>query len=168
MMRLKHAPVVVKEATPSMQYEVDLLNQVRVDGYVPGVPRVITTKPTGTMAWGDAETPFREPVKEETRTERRIALGDFSMYLGCATTVNDLLKAVYDVLEVHRTVALRHQHLHRNISITVYLQRSLPAQGAKSARSMSPLIDEVLTGSLSVDIPLIPHGLMIDFDHPVL
>ncbi|KAH9903439.1 hypothetical protein C8Q73DRAFT_786017 [Cubamyces lactineus] len=169
--RLNLPPVIIKEfyLESGRRYEeVDLLAHIHLEGYVPGVVRVFASE---TVESDDAVVVFREAATEETRTKQRIVFGDFGMDLEYAKTVNDLLKAVYDVLEMHRTVASRREVLHRDMSIfniMMYPQRS-PSKGVKWMEDVPPLIDAVLAGQLSdSEIPPIPCGLMIDYDHSAL
>ncbi|KAH9903403.1 hypothetical protein C8Q73DRAFT_635278 [Cubamyces lactineus] len=167
--RLNLPPVVIKEfyLEDGRRYEeVDLLDHIHEEGYVPGVVRVFASE---TVESDSTQITFSDTT--ETRTKQRIVFGDFGVDLEYAKTVNDLLMAVYDVLEIHRTVASRREVLHRDMSIfniMMYPQRS-PSEGVKWMEDVPPLIDEVLAGRLSdSDIPPIPRGLMIDYDHSAL
>ncbi|KAI0657479.1 hypothetical protein C8Q70DRAFT_1107452 [Cubamyces menziesii] len=121
------------------------------------------------------EAPEVVQNSEQTSTSpprRGRGFSDFGMALQYAKTVNDLLKAVYDVLEMHRTIASRREVLNRDMNIfniLMYPQRSPTYRRAKEMDNMPLLIDAVLAGrSSDPDTPSTPRGLMIDFDHSAL
>ncbi|KAH9903438.1 hypothetical protein C8Q73DRAFT_751369 [Cubamyces lactineus] len=165
--RVARSPIIIKEyyLENGRRYnEAELLAQIHADGYVPGVVRVVASE---TVESDGEAVIFTEANSTETRTKQRLVFGDFGVDLEYAESVNDLLMAVYDVLEVHRTVASKRKVLHRDMSlfnILMYPQRP-PCEDALWMQNMPPLITEVLSGVISQSIPPTPLGLLIDYDH---
>ncbi|TBU25404.1 hypothetical protein BD311DRAFT_790439 [Dichomitus squalens] len=159
--------IVIKEVYRHHQRrckEEEILAHVHGDGDVLGVVR---------LKGAEHVTTNNETIKcaargEETvRTKERFALFDSGSCLLDAKTVNDLLEAVYDALEVHRTVLLERKVLHRDMSLYNFLM--YPKWGGVSGRPVSektPVsIRDVLLGSKRPAEERFPACLLIDFDN---
>ena len=106
-------PVIIKEYyLDSGRHfeESDLLSHIHAEGYVPGVVRAVSAE---TVESDGVPILFCNPSNSGTRTKRRIVLADAGVDLEYAKSVNDILKAAYDVLEsmsflpsVFRTISL--------------------------------------------------------------
>ncbi|EJF56100.1 hypothetical protein DICSQDRAFT_175207 [Dichomitus squalens LYAD-421 SS1] len=144
--------------------EEKILAGIHGDGDVLGVVR---------LQGADHVTTNNETIKcaargEETeRTKERFALLDSGCRLLDAKTVNELLEAVYDALEVHRTVLLERKVLHRDMSLYNILM--YPKWGGVSGRHVSektPVsIRDVLLGSKRPAEERFPTCLVIDYDN---
>ncbi|TBU21294.1 hypothetical protein BD311DRAFT_812433 [Dichomitus squalens] len=159
--------IVIKEVYRHHQrrfQEEKILARIHGDGDVLGVVR---------LQGADHVTTNNETIKcaargEETeRTKERFALLDSGCRLLDAKTVNELLEAVYDALEVHRTVLLEREVLHRDMSLYNILM--YPKWGGVSGRHVSektPVsIRDVLLGSKRPAEERFPTCLVIDFDN---
>ncbi|TBU23612.1 hypothetical protein BD311DRAFT_673589 [Dichomitus squalens] len=141
-----------------------ILAHVHGDGDVLGVVR---------LQGAEHVTTNNETIKctakgEDTeRTKERFALLDSGCRLLDAKTVNELLEAVYDALEVHRTVLLERKVLHRDMSLYNILM--YPKWGRVNGRSVSektPVsIQDVLRGSKRPAEERFPACLVIDYDN---
>ncbi|KAI0657482.1 hypothetical protein C8Q70DRAFT_1055657 [Cubamyces menziesii] len=84
------------------------------------------------------------------KAKHRFVFEDHGYDLTIAQSVNDLLKAVYDTLEVHRTLASVRGVLHRDMSIFSILM--YPHWGYRSDHQVMkhcpPLVDDILDGEL--------------------
>ncbi|KAI0658698.1 hypothetical protein C8Q70DRAFT_993700 [Cubamyces menziesii] len=156
-------PIIIKRyyIKNSQRYnEADVLARVHADGDVSGVTRVVASE---TVMNDDEAT-----VSKKTSTPKeRLVFDDSGMALTYAKSVNDLLKAVYDVLEVHRTVAAKRRILHRDVSllnILMYPQRP-PSCDTSWIMGMPALIDEVMSETPRGHAPPNPCALLIDYDH---
>ncbi|EJF56487.1 hypothetical protein DICSQDRAFT_174870 [Dichomitus squalens LYAD-421 SS1] len=141
-----------------------ILAHVHGDGDVLGVVRLQGAEHVTT----NNETIECAASGEETkRTKERFALLDSGSRLLDARTVNDLLEAVYDALEVHRTVLLERKVLHRDMSLYNILM--YPKWGRVSGRPVSektPVsIQDVLRGSKRPAEERFPTCLVIDYDN---
>ncbi|KAJ8483022.1 hypothetical protein ONZ51_g4988 [Trametes cubensis] len=142
--------------------EADELARIHADGDVPGVTRVVASEIV--MPVNDVEAIV---LNKSSTPKQRLVFDDFGMALTYAKSVNDLLKAVYDVLEVHRTVAAKRQILHRDVSllnILMYPQRP-PSCNTSWIMDMPTFIDEVMSGTPRGHAPPNPCALLIDYDH---
>ncbi|TBU37194.1 hypothetical protein BD309DRAFT_1023770, partial [Dichomitus squalens] len=159
--------IVIKEVYRHHQRrckEEEILAHVHGDGDVLGVVRLQDAEHVTT----NNETIRCAARGEETvRTKERFALLDSGSCLLYAKTVNDLLEAVYDALEVHRTVLLERKVLHRDMSLYNFLM--YPTWGGVSGRPVSektPVsIRDVLRGSKRPAEERFPACLVIDYDN---
>ncbi|TBU52506.1 hypothetical protein BD310DRAFT_228708 [Dichomitus squalens] len=159
--------IVIKEVYRHHQRrckEEEILAHVHGDGDVLGVVRLKGAEHVTT----NNETIRCAARGEETvRTKERFALFDSGSCLLDAKTVNDLLEAVYDALEVHRTVLLERKVLHRDMSLYNFLM--YPKWGGVSGRPVSektPVsIRDVLRGSKRPAEERFPACLLIDYDN---
>ncbi|TBU37826.1 hypothetical protein BD309DRAFT_1004721 [Dichomitus squalens] len=126
--------------------EQDILVHIHGDGDLPGVVRLTWAGPVRT---GNKMLTYGARGDEEARTKERMVLLDSGCSLVRAKTVNDLLEAIYDVLEVHRTVLRERKILHRDMSINNILMYPKRADvGGRAMSSKAPIfIKDVLGGS---------------------
>ncbi|KAI0324374.1 hypothetical protein GY45DRAFT_1331624 [Cubamyces sp. BRFM 1775] len=84
------------------------------------------------------------------KAKHRIVFEGSGHDLTIAQSVNDLLKAVYDTLEVHRTLTSVRRVLHRDMNIFNLLMypQWRSCNDKQSVKHCSPLIDDVLHGEL--------------------
>ncbi|KAI0325368.1 hypothetical protein GY45DRAFT_1438439 [Cubamyces sp. BRFM 1775] len=103
-------------------------------------------------------------------TSRRLMMASAGVGLDCAESVNDLLKAIYDILEVHRTVASQRHVVHRDITLlNILMYPTLSTGKGTKCMQSSPLIDEILAGERSTpDTVCHSRGILIDFDHSAM
>ncbi|OBZ76717.1 hypothetical protein A0H81_03223 [Grifola frondosa] len=104
---------IIKESytdNASRFQEADILQHIHSDGLMPGVVRLVDSENVqvdeqaiGTSARCDATR----------RTKTRLIMGSRGTRLENARSIADLLKAIYDALEVHRNVAIGHDILNR-------------------------------------------------------
>lgn len=89
------------------------MKEIHADGFVPGVVRF--AKAVDVM---DGDEPLTSGEDTEKRTRRRFLMADFGEEHLKAKSVNDLLKAVYDVLEGTPSilVPMRHSTDHQSSS----------------------------------------------------
>ncbi|KAJ8481082.1 hypothetical protein ONZ51_g6251 [Trametes cubensis] len=165
------APIIIKDYYfngDKIYEEAELLHfNIHRGSYVPGVVRLLSFQ---NVANNGELIIFRHPTQRFVMMKRRLVFADVGIRLEHAKSVNDLLMAMYDVLEVHRTVAARRHVLHRDMSlanILMYPQRNL-CEELPWMEDMSPLIDDVLGGAKRVGEAQESRGLMIDFDHSTL
>ncbi|KAI9060891.1 hypothetical protein FKP32DRAFT_1655441 [Trametes sanguinea] len=143
--------------------EAELLRRVHQDGCLPGVVRYITAED---VTNGDDVILLKRKDGTLTRKKRRIVLADVGQDLTAAESVNDLLMAIYDTLEVHRTVARKRDILHRDMSLFNILMYPVPAPCTQwFAKDAPPLIDDVLQGELRPSAKRMARCLIIDFDN---
>ncbi|KAI0325367.1 hypothetical protein GY45DRAFT_1261007 [Cubamyces sp. BRFM 1775] len=160
-------PVIIKEYyldSGRRFEESDLLSHIHAEGFVPGVVRAVSAE---TVESDGEAIVFRNPSNSATRTKRRIVLADAGVDLEYAKSVNDILKAAYDALEIHRTVAKHRRVLHRDMSLFNILMypTSCQTEGGKWWPFLPPLIEEILTGERGEPDKRKFSALMIDFDH---
>ncbi|CDO78256.1 hypothetical protein BN946_scf184827.g2 [Trametes cinnabarina] len=164
---LKGRYVIVKESYFDCNHryeEGELLTLAHADGFLPGVIRYIVFEDVKNSA---------EPIMlkrkdgELTRKKRRIVLADSGEELTFAKSVNDLLMAVYDALEVHRTLARDRQILHRDMSLFNVLMYPdwAPHPGGRYFENSPPLIDDILQGELRSIEKRDARCLLIDLDN---
>ncbi|KAI0657468.1 hypothetical protein C8Q70DRAFT_268210 [Cubamyces menziesii] len=165
------APIIIKDYywdNDRAYEEAELLNwHVHYDGFVPGVVRMLSCQ---NVSNNGEVIVFRDPKEDVVMVKRRLVFADYGVGLEHAKSVNDLLMAIYDILEVHRTVAARRHVLHRDMSlanILMYPQRNL-WEGAPWMKDMPPLIDDVLGAVKREGEAQKARGMMIDFDHSAL
>ncbi|KAI0780118.1 hypothetical protein C8Q74DRAFT_1330518, partial [Fomes fomentarius] len=102
-------------------------------------------------------------AEEMLRTRYRLALYDFGHRLSEAKSVNDLLMAIYDTLEVHRTLLTKRKVLHRDMSFFNILMYPRPV-----FEDAPPLIQDVLGGENRPLEKRTATSLMIDADNSAL
>ncbi|OSD01863.1 hypothetical protein PYCCODRAFT_1435875 [Trametes coccinea BRFM310] len=143
--------------------EAELLRRIHQDGCLPGVVRYITAED---VTNGDDVILLKRKDGTLTRKKRRIVLADVGQDLTLAESVNDLLMAIYDTLEVHRTVAHKRNILHRDMSLFNILMYPASAPCTQwFAEDAPPLIDDVLQGELRPIEKRMARCLIIDFDN---
>ncbi|KAI0657464.1 hypothetical protein C8Q70DRAFT_919277 [Cubamyces menziesii] len=147
--------------------EADLLKDIHEDGYLPGVVFPISCE---IVTSGGREIIFRRETDNGTliRKKVRIVLADVGFDLFHAKSVNDLLMAIYDALEVHRTLAGKRRVLHRDMSIFNIMMYPTLGQGAdqrKYLQDCPPLIDEVMMGKARTPEERRARCLLIDYDN---
>ncbi|KAI0807935.1 hypothetical protein C8Q74DRAFT_1230133 [Fomes fomentarius] len=145
--------------------ESELLEAIHKDGDVPGVVRLKVyedVKYQGkTIQCGTEEG-------GNLRTKKRLFLYDYGHELLSATSVNEFLRAIYDVLEVHRTL-LQRGILHRDMSIQNILLRPVWREmpDRPVMKDPPPFIQDVLGGKRDPKSRL-AECLLIDFDNSAL
>ncbi|KAM5538146.1 hypothetical protein V8D89_008189 [Ganoderma adspersum] len=101
------------------------------------------------------------------RSRVRFVLLDSGSEFETAETVNDLLKAVYDALEVHRTKLVQRNVLHRDMSL--YNVLMYPTWGSMKGRQVHagcpPTVQDILSGEIRAVEERFPACLAIDFDN---
>ncbi|OSD01862.1 hypothetical protein PYCCODRAFT_1425574 [Trametes coccinea BRFM310] len=143
--------------------EAELLQLVHEDGRLPGVVRCISAEDVKN---GDQTIISQTKDCTFTRKKRRIVLADIGQELYLAKSVNDLLMTIYDILEVHRTLARDRQILHRDMSIYNILMHPVSASYTSDlSKDAPPLIDDVLQGELRPPEKRTARCLIIDLDH---
>ncbi|KAI0325522.1 hypothetical protein GY45DRAFT_1330204 [Cubamyces sp. BRFM 1775] len=161
--------VAVKEAYIDCDrrfVEADLLEHIHEDGYLPGVVFPISSEVVRNS--DGQEILFARKDGSMMRKKIRIVLADIGFDLFYAKSVNDLLMAIYDALEVHRTMASKRHILHRDMSIFNILM--YPLWGSHSSQQeylqdCPPLIDEVLDGKTRTPEERRARCLIIDCDN---
>ncbi|RPD61735.1 hypothetical protein L227DRAFT_592819 [Lentinus tigrinus ALCF2SS1-6] len=145
--------------------EEEVLEHIHADGDIPGVVRL--------KAWENVHTGgklLHIGSGDGIRTKRRLAFYDDGEHLRNAKSVNDLLKAIYDVLEVHRTIYLRRHVLHRDMSlynILIY-PRWANVEGRNVSKDTPPFIKDVLDEFLRPLEDRTADCLMIDTDNAAI
>ncbi|KAI1792812.1 hypothetical protein LXA43DRAFT_1005225 [Ganoderma leucocontextum] len=101
------------------------------------------------------------------RSRERFSLLDTGSRLLKAESVNDLLKAVFDALEVHRTQLVTRNILHRDMSIYNILMYPKwgNAVGRPVMEDLPPTIEDVLAGTIRPVVERFPACLVIDYDN---
>ncbi|KAI0372547.1 hypothetical protein BV20DRAFT_939687 [Pilatotrama ljubarskyi] len=162
--------VMIKESyvdTLSRYEEAEVIKQVHAEGFIPGVVRYISQE---TVSTGNQEIVLTSSDGSLTRKKRRIVLADVGSDLENAETVNDILMAVYDALEVHRTLARDRHVLHRDMSIYNLLMYPTAVACTKEryVEGFPPLIDDILEGKRRSPEEQKARCLLIDFDNSAL
>ncbi|KAI0657462.1 hypothetical protein C8Q70DRAFT_934829 [Cubamyces menziesii] len=159
--------VVIKEAFVDCKRrfkEAELLEHVHKDGYLHGVVLHISSE---IVQADGGDITFTRDDGTMTRVKYRIVFADTGYDLTLAKSVNDLLKTVYDALEVHRTLASARKVLHRDMSLFNILM--YPQWGNRVGRRCmehSPaLIDDVLSGQLRPPEDRKARCVVIDLDN---
>ncbi|KAL7281861.1 hypothetical protein ACG7TL_003326 [Trametes sanguinea] len=144
--------------------EAQLLQLVHGHGRLPGVVRCIAAEDVKN---GDDAILFKRKDGTLTRKKRRIVLADVGQDLTLAESVNDLLMAIYDTLEVHRTLARDRQILHRDLSLYNILMYPVftPSTDRCLYQDAPPLIDDVLQGEHRSPEKREARCLIIDLDN---
>ncbi|KAI0079447.1 hypothetical protein K474DRAFT_1659020 [Panus rudis PR-1116 ss-1] len=152
--------------------EVKLINHIHVDGTVPGVVRLLVTDPEKSdvkSSDGVSITTARPASKTvRHRTKKRIVMGSHGKKLSQAQSVKDLLMAIYDIVEVHRTLVNQRRVLHRDISfhnVLMYPRHCKDVDGDDRPLMKNPpkFIDEVL--GIPNESKDKSRGLLIDLDN---
>ncbi|CDO68436.1 hypothetical protein BN946_scf184707.g17 [Trametes cinnabarina] len=164
---LKGRYVIVKESyfDCDRRYEEgELLTLAHADGFLPGVVHYIVFEDVKN---GAEPIVLKRKDGELTRKKRRIVLADSGEELTFAKSVNDLLMAVYNALEVHRTLAHDRQILHRDMSLFNVLMYPdwAPHPGGRYFENSPPLIDDILQGELRSLEKREARCLLIDLDN---
>ncbi|KAI0325521.1 hypothetical protein GY45DRAFT_1340081 [Cubamyces sp. BRFM 1775] len=146
--------------------EADLLADIHRDGYLPGVVLPISHEVVKTP--DGQEIVFARKDGSLTRKKLRMVLADVGYDMYCAKSVNDLLMAIYDALEIHRTMAGQRHVLHRDMSIFNLMM--YPRLGARPDEQQDfldcpPLIDDVMSGKVRAPEDRRARCLIIDLDN---
>ncbi|KAI9064958.1 hypothetical protein FKP32DRAFT_1675185 [Trametes sanguinea] len=159
--------VIIKEAYIDCDRrfnEADLLDHIHKDKSLLGVVRYITAEDVKNE---DDAIILKKKDGTLTRKKRRLILADIGQDLTLAESVNDLLMAIYDTLEVHRTLARNRQVLHRDMSLFNILMYPVfaPCKDRWFCKDAPPLIDDVLRGELRPAEKRVARCLIIDLDN---
>ncbi|KAI0079457.1 hypothetical protein K474DRAFT_621111 [Panus rudis PR-1116 ss-1] len=154
--------------------EVEIIGHIHAEGTVPGVVRLING-PGSTnvqMEGGVLCTAPRGPdlKAHPDRTLDRLEMRSRGLPLHKAKSLLDLLKAAYDILEVHRFLVLKRSVLHRDFSINNVLMYPEHEEGPDGKeifiKDPPKFIDEVLPPFGERDDSRdYSRGLLIDFDN---
>ncbi|KAI0719842.1 hypothetical protein C8T65DRAFT_802417 [Cerioporus squamosus] len=145
--------------------EEEILKHIHAEGDIPGVVRL--------QGWEYVCTggkPLEIGSGNDIRRKVRLAFLDDGERLRAAKSVNDLLKACYDILEVHRTVYRERSVLHRDMSMYNILMypRCPKVKGRRVFKHTPPFIKDVLGGSLRPLEDRTAECLMIDEDNAAM
>ncbi|KAI8989167.1 hypothetical protein BD414DRAFT_415083 [Trametes punicea] len=143
--------------------EAIFLRHIHCHGFIPGIVRLAHEEVVHFSGDDVILT-----VRGAPMSKRRIVLADVGESLLRAKTVNDLLMAVYDALEVHRTLALRAKVLHRDMSLGNVLMYPKWAQctNPRFSEGLPPFIDDILEDAKHRAPELRQtRCLLIDFDY---
>ncbi|KAI0643780.1 hypothetical protein C8Q79DRAFT_153997 [Trametes meyenii] len=163
------ARAVIKDSyrDPKAEYyeEPQFLKHIHCRGFVPGVVRLAREE---NVVFSGQQTEIIS-VRDSPRVKHRMVLADVGESLLRARSVNDLLMAIYDVLEVHRTLASRAKILHRDMSLANILMypKWASCSNSKLLEGAPPLIDDILSGQLRDAQDRLARCLLIDFDYAV-
>ncbi|KAI0079477.1 hypothetical protein K474DRAFT_1659067 [Panus rudis PR-1116 ss-1] len=141
--------VVIKDAYRAGR-EVKIIEHIHADGTVPGVIRLINGigSTNVQVEGGSLSTAPRTSEAHSGRTLDRLEMRSRGVPFHKAKSLLDLLKATYDVLEVHRFLVLNRGVLHRDISINNVLMYPEHVEGLNGKETFikdSPkFIDEIL------------------------
>ncbi|OSC96681.1 hypothetical protein PYCCODRAFT_1420738 [Trametes coccinea BRFM310] len=144
--------------------EVELLCRVHQHGFLPAVVHHTSAEDVKN---GDDTIELSKKNVILTRKKHRIVLAEVGRDLTLADTVNDLLMAIYDTLEVHRMLARDRQILQRDMSVYNILMYpvSAPLSDGLWIEDTPPLIDDVLQGELRSPEQRRARCLIIDLDN---
>ncbi|KAI0681738.1 hypothetical protein C8Q76DRAFT_804477 [Earliella scabrosa] len=144
--------------------ESQLVEKIHADrGDVPGVVRI--------KCYEDVEY-YGEKIlcagyESGTRqTKTRTVLDDYGDALLSATSVNEILRAFYDILEVHRTLVTRRGVLHRDMSVCNLLirpqSRDLPGRCVMT--DSPPFVQGIMKAEVEAESRT-SEGILINFDN---
>ncbi|PIL29004.1 hypothetical protein GSI_09051 [Ganoderma sinense ZZ0214-1] len=147
--------------------EEDVLDHIHAEGDFLGVVRL---KLHESVMDGKDYLAFDLKGEEEKRTRERWVLLDTGLRFLKARTVQDLLMAVYDTLEVHRSQLHLRNVLHRDMSSYNILMYPIwgDVEGREINQHLSPMIQDVLAGSTRPVEKRFPSCLSIDYDNAAL
>ncbi|RDX52545.1 hypothetical protein OH76DRAFT_1377341 [Lentinus brumalis] len=145
--------------------EEEVLEHIHAEGDIPGFVRL--------KDWEYVHTggkPIKIGSGNDIRRKVRLALLDDGENLVEAKSVNDLLKAFYDVLEVHRTVYSERRVLHRDMSMHNILMypRWATVKGRRVFKDAPPFIQDVLDGSIRRLEDRTTECLILDADNSAI
>ncbi|CAL1717162.1 unnamed protein product [Somion occarium] len=149
--------------------EATLIKDIHAEGIFPGMVRLLDS---GSVNGKDGSTivtarPADRDKKLVHRTKKRLVMGSRGSQFHLAKTVKDVLKATYDVIEVHRALLKRRRFLHRDLSmpnVLMYPEHSKKTTEGKQFISDPPkFIDEILGESNNNDDKC--RALLIDADN---
>ncbi|OSD01122.1 hypothetical protein PYCCODRAFT_1436625 [Trametes coccinea BRFM310] len=146
--------------------EAAVIRDLHKEGFVPGVVRITAAE---YVKNGDDLIEIKAPGRL-ARRKQRMVLPDLGHDLTLAKSVNDLLMAIYDALEVHRTLAHGRNVLHRDMSIFNVLMYPTMAEWVNNwpyFKGTPPLIDDILSGKTRPLEERKARCLIIDFDNAV-
>ncbi|KAI0076428.1 hypothetical protein K474DRAFT_1644918 [Panus rudis PR-1116 ss-1] len=121
------------------------------ESIVPGVARLLnadTLECDVELLDGTPNTTAR-PASEKVRhrMKKRVVMVSAGEKLNKAESVKDLLMAVYDLVEVHRTMVIQRRVLHRDVSmhnVMMYPQHGPKYENTATMKDPSKFIDDVL------------------------
>ncbi|KAI0075775.1 hypothetical protein K474DRAFT_1773051 [Panus rudis PR-1116 ss-1] len=156
--------------------ETRIINHIHADGVVPGVVRLLPDTDTEheegtdeTRNTGETIETAR-PASEKVlhRVKKQVAMGSTGEEFSEAKSVKDLLMAVYDAVEVHRTLVNERHVLHRDISfhnVMMYPRHreTVRSSGKQIMKNPAKFIDDVL--EVANDENDKSRSLLIDFDN---
>ncbi|KAI1786564.1 hypothetical protein LXA43DRAFT_1064488 [Ganoderma leucocontextum] len=141
--------------------EEEILDHLHAEGDLLGVVRLKVHETLGRFS-------LKGPAAERSRV-RFVLLDTGSEFLK-AKTLNDLLKATYDALEVHRTKLVQRNVLHRDMSL--YNMLMYPVWGSMKGRHVNenspPTVQDILSGENRSVEDRFPACLAIDYDNAAL
>ncbi|KAI0719835.1 hypothetical protein C8T65DRAFT_568580, partial [Cerioporus squamosus] len=145
--------------------EEEVLKHIHAEGDIPGVVRL--------KDWEYVRTGgklLEIGSGDDVRRKVRLAFLDDGESLREARSVNDLLKAFYDVLEVHRTIYLKRHVLHRDMSMYNILMypRWAKVKGRPVFKDAPLSIQDVLDGSIRPLEDRTTACLMLDADNSAI
>ncbi|CAL1717166.1 unnamed protein product [Somion occarium] len=149
--------------------EATLINDIHAEGIFPGMVRLLDS---GNVNGKDGSVivtavPADRDKNVVHRTKKRLVMGSRGSQFHLAKTVKDVLKATYDVIEVHRALLKRRRFLHRDLSmpnVLMYPEHSKKTTEGKQFISDPPkFIDEILGDSNNNDDKC--RALLIDADN---
>ncbi|KAI0356959.1 Aldo/keto reductase [Trametes cingulata] len=141
--------------------EPTFLKHIHRRGFVPGVIRLAHEEIVYFAGEADIVSVRRSP-----QVKHRMVLADMGESLLLARSVNDLLMAIFDSLEVHRTLASHARILHRDMSLSNILMypRWARCTNTQVLEGVPPLIDDILHGEVREPAKRTARCLLIDFD----
>ncbi|KAI0372441.1 hypothetical protein BV20DRAFT_71775 [Pilatotrama ljubarskyi] len=141
--------------------EPTFLKHIHCHGFIPGVIRLAHEELVYFAGEDNMVSVYRSP-----RVKHRMVLADIGESLLHAKSVNDLLMAIYDALEVHRVLASRAKVLHRDMSLNNILMypRWARCTNTQVLDGMPPLIDDVLGSEAREADMRTARCMLIDFD----
>ncbi|KAI0708690.1 hypothetical protein C8Q76DRAFT_859848 [Earliella scabrosa] len=146
--------------------EEAILSHIHADGDVPGVVRL---KGAEIVMAGSRPITYGSEEDGTLRIKYRLALWDHGERLLQARSVNDFLEAIYDALEVHRTLLKERSVLHRDMSIYNILMypkwAALEDENRSVLKNAPPFIQDILGGAVRPLEKRIPACLTIDADN---
>ncbi|KAJ3486976.1 hypothetical protein NLI96_g3843 [Meripilus lineatus] len=170
--------VVVKDSYPSDEYhdfELEGIKYIHEHGVFPGVVRILPSGGSGPV-FPVIKTLSAVRTSESTnRVKHRLVLGSTGQDLLQASSVLEMLMAIFDILEIHRALFKRRNILHRDMSIYNILIR--PRHNPKTMEGKTLIdnppvfIQAILKGLMFVSngqeeaIDESESALLIDFDN---
>ncbi|TFK81818.1 hypothetical protein K466DRAFT_323722 [Polyporus arcularius HHB13444] len=145
--------------------EEEVSKHIYTEGAITGVARLKDCEYVRTGG-----EPLEIGLGDDIRRKMRLALLADGEYLREAKSVNDLLKTFYDVLEVHRTVYLKRQDLHCDMSMFNVLMcpRWAKVEARPVFKNKPPLIQDVLGESFRHFEDRTAQCMVLDVDNSAI